>query len=181
MVIQPYIEWKIDESRDVLVITHSDLVNFGQESVNGFYEESRLDVENSLITKSYDKTNGAVTLIKTPKGKAYFSALRRSIKMSEEKEVEAKIVAKGLTAARITPEMIDATIVGEQYWIPEGTVTTVCCLVLKNEFTVIGMSAPASPSNFDPELGREIARRNAREQIWRLEGYSLRQRLHEAK
>lgn len=100
--------------------------------------------------------------------------------MSDEQRVEAQIVAKGLTAARLTPEMIDATIESEQYWIPEGTVTTVCCLVLRNKFTVIGMSAPASPSNFDEQLGREIARRNAREQIWRLEGYSLRQRLAEA-
>jgi hypothetical protein len=53
----------------------------------------------------------------------------------------------------------------------------VCCLTLKNGFTVTGESACASPENFDAELGRKIAFKNAREKIWQLEGYLLKEKL----
>jgi hypothetical protein len=91
--------------------------------------------------------------------------------------IEQDIQAKGLTAPRITPEQIDAAVVGEQYHVFEGTTLTVCCLTLANGFTVTGESACASPENFDVELGRKIARDNAKQKIWALEGYALRNRL----
>jgi hypothetical protein len=50
-------------------------------------------------------------------------------------------------------------------------------MVLRNGFTVTGESACASPENFDPEIGRKIARENAVNKIWMLEGYLLKQRL----
>lgn len=99
--------------------------------------------------------------------------------MRSEREVEKEIQEKGLTAPRLTPEIIDATIVDEDYHIFPGTTVTVCCLTLKNGFTTVGKSACASPENFDAELGRKIARENARNKIWQLEGYRLRQQLHE--
>lgn len=91
--------------------------------------------------------------------------------------VEQEIQAKGLTAPRITPDMVDATIVGEQYYVFPGTTLTVCCLTLANGFAVTGESACASPDNFDAELGQKIARQNARDKIWALEGYALRSKL----
>jgi len=51
---------------------------------------------------------------------------------------------------------------------------TFCVLVLQNGFTVTGESACASPENFDAELGKKIARRNAEAKIWPLLGYELR-------
>ena len=56
---------------------------------------------------------------------------------------------------------------------------TFCVLALKNGFTVTGESACASPENFDADIGRKIARENAVEKIWLLEGYLLKQHLHE--
>lgn len=56
---------------------------------------------------------------------------------------------------------------------------TFCVLVLRNGFTVTGESACASPENFDAEIGRKIARQNAVAKIWPLEGYLLKQRLHD--
>lgn len=56
---------------------------------------------------------------------------------------------------------------------------TFCVVVLRNGFTVTGESACASPENFDAEIGRKIARQNAVQKIWPLEGYLLKQRLHE--
>lgn len=91
-----------------------------------------------------------------------------------ERAIEAEIQAKGLNAPRITPDMVDAAILTEQYHVFPGTTTTVCCLTMYNGFTVVGHSACASPENFDEEIGRRIAREEARRQIWALEGYALR-------
>lgn len=97
-----------------------------------------------------------------------------------KQEIEQEIQAKGLTAPRLTPAGLNAKITGEQYHLFPGTTLTVCCLTLANGFTVTGQSAAASPENFDADLGRKIARADAREKIWPLEGYLLRQQLHEA-
>lgn len=97
-----------------------------------------------------------------------------------ETAVEKEIVDKGLNAPRLNPGHIDDTIISEDYHVFPGTTVTVCLLKLRNGFTVVGESACASPSNFDEELGRKIARDQARNKIWQLEGYLLRQRLHEA-
>lgn len=117
--------------------------------------------------------------------------------MSEATEatIEAEIQAKGLNAPRLTPALIDEQIVSERYIrasnIPydrDGALEhssvdagfsclTICVLLLQNGFTVVGKSACASPENFNAELGRKIARDDARNQIWALEGYALRSKL----
>lgn len=99
--------------------------------------------------------------------------------MTNETEIEKEIVDKGLTAARITPEMVDDCIMHEQYHVFPGTTLTVCALTLKNGYEVVGESACASPENFNAEIGRKIARENARGKIWGLEGYRLRSQLSE--
>lgn len=52
-----------------------------------------------------------------------------------------------------------------------------CCLTLVNGFTVTGESACASPENFNAEIGEKIAFEQARNKIWMLEGYLLKQEL----
>ena len=98
-------------------------------------------------------------------------------KMTNEQEIEQEIQDKELTAHRLTPDLISGRIVGDAYYVFPGTQTTVCMLTLKNGFTVLGESACASPENFDEELGRKIARSNARDKIWMLEGYLLKETL----
>ena len=118
--------------------------------------------------------------------------------------IEQEIQAKGLTAPRVTPQHIDSVISHELYFTAQQGVfgeaathvtelkdtpafpvheslglLTFCVLVLRNGFTVTGESACASPDNFDPEIGRKIARENAVNKIWMLEGYLLKQRLHD--
>ena len=102
--------------------------------------------------------------------------------MSEygEREIEQDIQEKGLNAPRLTPDDLDAKIAGEQYHVFPGTTLTVCALTLANGFVVTGQSAAASPENFDKVLGMRIARADARDKIWQLEGYLLRERLHRA-
>ena len=119
-----------------------------------------------------------------------------------DNQIEKEIQAKGLTAPRVTPADLEANIASEHYFTAgqgvSGEVSsrdeqpsqfcyessldllTFCVLVLKNGFTVTGESACASPENFDPELGRKIARQNAVAKVWPLMGYELKCRLHAA-
>ena len=98
-----------------------------------------------------------------------------------ESDLEAEIQARGLNAPRLTPDHIDACIKYCEYWIVPNTPTTVCAMILQNNFVLVGTSAAASMANFDEEIGRNIAYGNAREQIWNLEGYLLKQYLHTKK
>lgn len=94
-----------------------------------------------------------------------------------EAAVEKEIQDKGLNAPRLSPDKIDAQIASEAYHVFPGTTLTVCALTLKNGFSVIGESAAASPENFNADLGKKIARDNARNKIWAFEGYTLRNAL----
>lgn len=96
-----------------------------------------------------------------------------------DEQLTQDIANTGKNAPRVTPEGIDSIIADERYWQPDGTTMTVCVLTLDNGFHVVGHSASASPDNFDAEIGRKLAKDKAREQIWQLEGYLLRQHLHD--
>ncbi len=119
--------------------------------------------------------------------------------MASDQTIEQEIVAKGLTAPRVTPDDIEANIASEHCFTAGNGVAgetgiypndvhpgqplallTFCVLVLRNGFTVTGESACASPENFDAEVGRKIARQNAVQKIWPLMGYALKQKLHDA-
>jgi len=127
--------------------------------------------------------------------------------MTSDQSIEREIQAKGKTAPRITPADIEANIVSQHFFTAyqgdakavedecfaagngalnlaasrhtpdELRLLTFCVLVLRNGFMVTGESACASPENFDPEIGRKIARRNAEAKIWSLMGYELRSKL----
>ena len=114
-------------------------------------------------------------------------------------EIENELQEKGLNAPRVTPQRINDAIDGEYYFTAaqgvqaafgeqdeltrltgahgELSLLTFCVLRLKNGFTVTGESACVSPEKFDAEIGRQIARQNAVNKIWPLEGYLLKQEL----
>lgn len=54
---------------------------------------------------------------------------------------------------------------------------SICILVMRNGFTVIGKSAPASPANFNADLGKKLAYEDAIRQLWPLMGFALRDKL----
>ena len=94
------------------------------------------------------------------------------------------------TPNRVSLDSMNAKVAGE-YFFTAGEaakamgqpaldaldVLTVCVLVMKNGFTLIGKSAPADAGNFNAELGRKFAREDAIRQLWPLEGYALREKL----
>lgn len=100
------------------------------------------------------------------------------------------------TETSVTDDKVEALICSEHYFtaadgvagatdssreLPAGPLDllTFCVLVLNNSYTIVGKSACSDPANFDAEKGRYWARKDAVKQIWPLEGYLLRQRLHE--
>lgn len=86
-------------------------------------------------------------------------------------DIEAKIASRhDMNAARA----VAAT--GGVPSEPLGLLS-LCILVMKNGFTVIGTSAPASPENFNAELGKRFAYEDAIRQLWPHEGYALREKL----
>jgi hypothetical protein len=97
-----------------------------------------------------------------------------------DQEIEQEIQRKGLNAPRLTPAHIEQTIAEAAYHVFPGSQLTVCCLTLRNGYTVTGESACVSPQNFDAELGRKIALQKARDKIWALEGYLLREKLYQS-
>lgn len=96
----------------------------------------------------------------------------------DEKALEEEIQAFGLNAPRLTPEAIDATISYTEFYRVANTTCIICSMVLSNGYVIIGKSAAASMDNFNEEIGQKIARDNARDQIWALEGYLLKDKLH---
>ena len=78
---------------------------------------------------------------------------------------------------RITPERLEEVIKSEEYFQPKGTSLTICVLTLENGFYVTGESASASIGNFDEVQGRKLSRVKAKEKIWSLEGYLLKERM----
>lgn len=54
---------------------------------------------------------------------------------------------------------------------------TICIVVMKNGFTIIGKSAPADPANYNKEVGEKFALEDAMRQIWPLMGFALRDTL----
>jgi hypothetical protein len=81
---------------------------------------------------------------------------------------------------RITKESINAKINKVAYYRLGETTLTVCVITVENGFTVTGESACADPANFNKEIGESIAYEEAFDKLWALEGYLLKQRMHEA-
>lgn len=82
------------------------------------------------------------------------------------------------TSNRVTLADLEAKVVSEEYLNPALMPhLTICVLLLRNGFSLVGKSAPADPENFDSEAGRRFAYDDALRQLWPLEGYALRERL----
>ena len=153
-----------------------------------------LVVENPLL--DYRVTNNETYSHKTdriPNGAVVI--LVQEEPKTVEQQIEQEIQSKNLNAPRLTPDHIDSKIKAVEYILPRDVckrdngvevfdaplplqTLTFCILTLENGFTVTGEYACASPENFDAEIGRKIAFENAREKIWLLEGYLLKEKLN---
>lgn len=92
--------------------------------------------------------------------------------------VTGKQHADELVGDRVTPEMITAAILGHDFHVLPGTNITVCTIKLRNGYRVLGYNyGDIDPERHDRKRGEQAAYEMAREKIWELEGYALRERL----
>lgn len=105
-----------------------------------------------------------------------------ALEPSSDAQLEEMIVAEGANGApRLTQADIQTAIADEIYTQLEGTNAIVCILTLENGHKVYGMApGPVSDANFSQKVGAELAYKHAVDQVWGLEAYLLRQRLHDA-
>lgn len=98
-----------------------------------------------------------------------------------DQDIENKIVAKGLTAPRVTLQSIKDKIKHVEYAKHVsygGQILRWCIITMENGFGVTGNpSVAVSPENDNEELGEKIAYDNAFNEIWKLEGYALKEKL----
>ena len=95
----------------------------------------------------------------------------------EQSEAAAAAVQK--TPHRVTLEELEAKIASEEFVNPPSVPhMTICVLTTINGYALVGRSAPADPENFNEALQRKFAREDALRQLWPLEGYMLREALH---
>lgn len=104
--------------------------------------------------------------------------------MSTDQQIEQEIVAKGLTAPRVTLAEIDALCdsISIRTHRFEGTNVMVAIALLPDGYMIgHGFSACVSGANFDEQTGFKVSKQhaleNARSKLWENERYLLRARL----
>lgn len=82
------------------------------------------------------------------------------------------------TPNRVSLETIKAKISKAEYIHPTAVPhMTVCVLLLKNGFSVVGSYVPADANDFEDALGKQFSFEDALRQVWSLEDYILREYL----
>jgi hypothetical protein len=92
---------------------------------------------------------------------------------------EVKEMLKNAPAPRVTEDSIKEKIDFVTYHVKElgPSKLTLCFITMRNGFIFVGKAAPASPANFNAEIGQRYAYEDAFKQIWTHEGYLLREKL----
>lgn len=156
------------------------------------------EIMAALVNKFLRENNNVVHKFKL-KGVPYeltlsnhkYKRRRKTMTLKEEDQRAADVAV----APRVTLDGIINNITETYYCTGEEAVValpgnpapakalkllTICIVVLKNGYTIVGTSACASPENYNQELGRKIAYENCIRQIWPLMGFALRDKLSNA-
>ncbi len=77
---------------------------------------------------------------------------------------------------KVTKESIEAKIAKVDYLVLPDSTVTLCNITLNNGYSVRGESACVDPRNFNVEIGKGLAYKQAFDKLWPLEGYLLAER-----
>lgn len=77
---------------------------------------------------------------------------------------------------KVTKEGIDRKIVKVDYMVLPDSTVTLCNITLDSGYSVRGESACVDKRNFNIEIGKGLAYKQAFDKIWALEGYALAER-----
>lgn len=104
---------------------------------------------------------------------------------TDDEGLEALIKTKGLTAPRVTQTDLDANIADVEivkHVSHGGQILRWAVLTTRSGFAVTGRpSASVSAENDDAEVGVAVAIGNAKNELWPLMGYALKERLAQEK
>ena len=145
-------------------------------------DDNQLDAATSIPAALPKYDNGTpVERLKPADVAGYFTAeeaVRAAIAEALSDGAVSGISCASTLTARLDDAQIDGVIAGRVFHRLTDRLT-VCVLTLRNGFAVTGESACAAPENYDQAIGESNAFESAREKIWALEGYLLRERLHQ--
>ena len=123
-----------------------------------------ITVNEIIVMKHYNINSGEPEMGAGPDSLRVTDNLSKKVQKSEH---------------RVSLDYMLAKIWNEEYIYPKSMPhMTICVIVLNNGFALIGKSAPADPENYDEQTGRTFAKEDAVRQLWQLEGYALREKLH---
>jgi hypothetical protein len=77
---------------------------------------------------------------------------------------------------KVTKASVEAKIAKVDYLVLPDSTVTLCNITLKNGYSVRGESACVDPRNFNVEIGKGLAYKQAFDRLWPLEGYLLAER-----
>ncbi len=87
------------------------------------------------------------------------------------KELDQAIAAQPYP--KVTKDSIEGKIAKIDYLVLPDSTVTLCNITLKNGYSVRGESACVDPRNFNVEIGKGLAYKQAFDRLWPLEGYLL--------
>jgi Phage protein (N4 Gp49/phage Sf6 gene 66) family len=79
---------------------------------------------------------------------------------------------------RVKPEDVENAIGSVKFITHERL--TLCVITMKNGFMVTGESVCVHPDLYNQEVGETLSKNRAKEKIWTLLGYVLRERIHQS-
>lgn len=119
-------------------------------------------------TGSLEASDQAAAEVQKTPNRVTLEALTAKIGAEYFFTAEQAILGASVGADRPTPPIV-----------PALKILTICVITTQNGFVLLGKSAPADPGNFNAEVGCKFAREDAMRQLWQLEGYLLREKLHQ--
>lgn len=81
---------------------------------------------------------------------------------------------------KVTKEGMEARISNTDYMVLPNSTVTMCNITLENGYSVRGESACVDARNFNLEIGKNLAYKDAFQKLWALEGYLLAERKFQA-
>jgi hypothetical protein len=81
---------------------------------------------------------------------------------------------------KVTKASIEAKIAKVDYIVLPDSTVTLCNITMQNGFSVRGESACVDARNFNVEIGKGLAYKQAFDKLWPLEGYLLAERRAQA-
>lgn len=100
---------------------------------------------------------------------------------SDAQALETRLQDMGLTAKRVTPDMINERIMSVEYRFVEESQLMLCVITLDNGYRETGVNMIVSPENFDEELSKELAYKQAYQKFFALFAFLLTEDRYQAR